>query len=392
MVKRSQTAFLTQKLSMSSTTATETDELIERLDQAGRRLERAETKVDEFGKDRLEELATAHREFTALLDRYEDEVVGDAGDVRTNVEFQSQIAETVNNMPSGMLLRETFIECAEALKKKWFKTADFEHVREQLEPVDDLVARVDEYDAANSEYRNAKKAATRHRRTLDERISEFERLVELGEADLDAPTERLRDPIEAYNAEVSEAFESFLQDAPAREVISFLEATDAYPLVPFELPPADLRTYLRENPVGEKPVHTLLEYAKYSRSKLDHYVEDAGQFDHLLSRQKTYLSRLSPLPLTIDWPPPTAEELRWRCEELTPACNRLSPDVVAALRQVESLPRETDYERLRTSIVAREQLTDEERTRLENGNVEAELKRTREQRARLADSIADHDG
>ena len=377
---------------MSSVQPTDTDELIARLDQARTHVERAETKVDEFGKDRLEELATAHREFTALLDRYEDEVVGDTGDVRTNVEFQSQIAETVNNMPSGMLLRETFIECAEALKKKWFKTADFEHVREQLEPVDDLVARVDEYDAANSEYRNAKKAATRHRRTLDERISELERLVELGEADLDAPTERLRDPIEAYNAEVSEAFESFLQDAPAREVISFLEATDAYPLVPFELPPADLRTYLRENPVGEKPVHTLLEYAKYSRSKLDHYVEDAGQFDHLLSRQKTYLSRLSPLPLTIDWPPPTAEELRWRCEELTPACNRLSPDVVAALRQVESLPRETDYERLRTSIVAREQLTDEERTRLENGNVEAELKRTREQRARLADSIADHDG
>ena len=390
MVKRSQTAFLTQKLSMSSTTATETDELIERLDQAGRRLERAETKVDEFGKDRLEELATAHREFTALLDRYEDEVVGDAGDVRTNVEFQSQIAETVNDMPQGMLLRETFLECAKDLKKKWFKTADFEHVREQLEPVDDIVARVDAHDEANSEYAKLKKAATRQRRTLDERIADLERLVELGEADLDAPTERLREPIETYNAEVTEAFEAFLQDTPAREVISFLEATDAYPLVPFELPPTELRTYLREKPVGEKPVHTLLEYAKYSRSKLDHYVEDADQFDHLFSRQQTYLSRLSPTPLTIEWPPPTAEELRWRCEELTPACNRLSPDVVAALRAVEALPRETDYERLRTSIVAREQLSDEERRRLENGNVEAELAQMREERARLEAAIADH--
>ena len=377
---------------MSNAHSTDTDELVERLDQARTRVERAEAKVDEFGKDRLEELATAHRAFTTLLERYEDEVVGDAGDVRTNVEFQSQIAETVNDMPSGMLLRETFIDCAQALKKKWFKTLDFDHVREQLEPVDDLVARVDEYDAAKSEYRNAKKAATRQRRALDDRITNLERLVELGEADLDAPTERLREPIEAYNTEVSDAFEAFLSEESAREVISFLEATDAYPLVRFELPPAELRAYLRENPVGEKPVHTLLEYAKYSRSKLAHYVDDADQFDHLFSRQKTYLSRLSPTPLTVAWPPPTAEELRWRCEELTAVCNRLSPEVVAALRAVEALPRETDYERIRTSIVAQEQLTDDERARLESGTVASELERTRADRAQLDAAIERHGG
>lgn len=371
-----------------STTA---DRLLEDLEQAVARLEEAKDGVDDFGLERIEELAEAYREFTALLDRYEDEVVGDAGDIQTNVEFQSQIAETVNGMPSGMLLHETFVDCAQYLKQKWFHASDFEHVREQLAPVADIVARLEAYNDAQAEYRDARQAIRRRIRELDGEIDDLERLVELSDADLDAPTERLRNPIDQYNSQVEAAFEEFLAEQSAREVISFLESTSAYPLVPFELPPAELRDYLRTESPGEETIHTLLEYAGYSRSKLDHYVDDPDRFDHIVSHQKTYLSGLSAEPLTIDWPPPPAPELRYRCQELTALCNRLSTAVVGPLREVAALPRTVAYERLRRSVVARDQLSDEDRARLQSGAVDDELAEARAAKRRLESALEEYE-
>jgi hypothetical protein len=67
--------------------------------------------------------------------------------------------------------------------------------------------------------------------------------------------------------------------------------------------------------------------------------------------------------------------------------NRIAPDAVTALRAVRRLPRETDYERLRTAAVARAELSAAERERVRSGAVEPELERAREQRARLGEAL-----
>ncbi|PSQ63555.1 MAG: hypothetical protein BRD21_02270, partial [Halobacteriales archaeon SW_8_66_22] len=166
------------------------------LDQREQRLERAEERVAEFGEEKLQRLAGVYHEFVGVLDRYEDQVTDDGGDVQTNIEFQSQIAEVSKQLSDDLLLSETFQECDEYLQQKWFSESDFEHVYEQLDPVSDLVGRLEERDAALEAYRETRRDVRYRIRELDEEINELERLSRLGNADLDAPTERLREPVD----------------------------------------------------------------------------------------------------------------------------------------------------------------------------------------------------
>jgi hypothetical protein len=364
-------------------------DLVATLSAAEESLERAKRRVEEFGETELDRLAEAHEEFVALLDRYEERVTGDS-DFETFIEFQGNVETLVGRFPDDLLLAEAFEECDDHLQQRRLSESDFEHVRSQLEPVADLVARLDERERALEEYRQARRAVRRRARELDDQIEELRRLERLGDADLDAPTERLRDPIETYNRAVTEAFETFWREAPAREVFSFLAATTAYPLVSFPAPPEDLREYVETRAAGTEPVPTLLEYAGYSRSKLDHYVADADALKRTVATRQTYLRRLDADPLTVGWPPPEAGLLRWRCRELTSVVNRLEEHVVEPLRDVAALPRDTDYERLREAAIAESELTAAERERLRTGAVSDDLSAAVTQRDRLRTALAEY--
>jgi hypothetical protein len=363
-----------------------TDDPVATLRTAEADLDEAIARVEEFGEAELRRLADAYEEFSALLVRYEEPATGD-GDFKTFIEFQGNVETFVNRLPEDLLLRETFEECDEHLQQRRLSEADFEHVRSQLQPVADLTARLDEREQAREDYRRARRAVQRRVRELDEHIDDLRRLEQLDDADLDAPTERLRDPIEAYNEAVTGAFDEFRREAPAREVFDFLDATTAYPLVEFSAPPDELREYVETYEPGSEPIPTLLEYAEYSHSKLDHYVGDPDALKRSVGTRQTYLQRLDADPLTVEWPPPPATELRWRCRELTAAVNRFAPEVVEALREVAALSRETDYERLRESAVAEDELSASERERLRTGAVTEDLEAAVAEREHLESAL-----
>jgi tetratricopeptide (TPR) repeat protein len=372
-----------------STNSLEHD-LVAQLDQSEQRLSRAQDRVDEFGEDDLQQLASVYREFLGVLERYEEDVTDDGGDYQTNIEFQSQIAEVSEHISDDLLLSETFRECDEYLQQKWFSQSDFDHVYEQLEPVADLVERIDERDRILENYRETRRDIEYRIRELDEEIDELERLSRLGNADLTAPTDRLHEPVEAYNDAVTDAFRTAHSEWSAREMLDFVTAMDAYPLVPFEQPPDELVTYIFDSDPGAETIQTLVEYADYSRSKLDHYVDDPAAFEEAVGGKQTYLRRLDADPLRIDWPPPGPKHLQYRCRELTAAVNRLDPAVVEPLRTVAALPRETEYERLRNSVLATEQLTESERDRIESEDIEGQLTECRAERDRLQDALAEY--
>jgi hypothetical protein len=362
---------------------------IERLAAAEADLATARERVDEFGEAELEGLADAYEEFTALLVRYEEPATGD-GNFETFIEFQGRVETFVERLPDDLLLREVFEECDEHLQQRRLSESDFEHVREQLEPVADLVERLEERDRAREEYQRARRAVRDRRRELEEEIEALRRLERLGAADLEAPTERLRTPIEVYNERVTDAFAAFRNEAPTREVFAFLEATTAYPLVAFPALPEDLREYVTTHPPGTEPIPRLLEYADYSRSKLDHYVDDPVALEEGVGSHETYLRRLDADPLRVAWPPPPAGRLGWRCRELTAAVNRFAPPVVEELREVAALPRETDYGRLRESAVAESELTADEHARLERGAVSEDLEAALAERERLTATLEEY--
>jgi len=347
--------------------------LIEDLERAHEAARRAGRKVDDAGAADLERVAEHYEKLQRLFDQYEEIVVDDSN-FKQFIEFQEEMARFIEHLPGEIPHREVFETVDDLMQQRRLRESDFGEARDVLSPVADDVGLLEERDATQNRFEKLRQRGRRKVRELDERISELEALQQLDDADLEAPVERLRDPIEAYNDDVREAFTAFKRDASAREVLSFVDSTTAFPLVDYRAPPADLREYVEESGTGTEPIPTLLEYADYSDSKLDHYVDDPTALKRAVGTHQTYLRRLDAEPLTVAWPPLTPEQLRWRLRELIQVVGRFAPeDVVAHLRELRHLPAETDYERLRRSAVAREELTDDERKRLASGAVADEL-------------------
>ena len=357
-----------------------TDALLEALAAARREREAAIERVEAIGEAELERLESYYEQFTTLLGRYEDRASG-SGDFQAFVEFQEQLEEFTTDLPADLPERETFEAIDDRLQKRRLTESDFEWARSRLEPVEDLIGRLEERDDAHELVRATKgdiRAAIQETRT---RIDRLETVRSLGAADLDAPVEDLREPIERYNESVREAVQEFRRSAPAREVLGVMQRAQRYPLVPVPDPPTDLQEYLESAEVGEEPIPTLLEYADYSRSKLAHYVEAPATFARIVGGRRTYLNGIDASPFTIDWPPPAAETLRWRGRELIAVLDRFAPaETIAAFRSAFEMARTEPqrYASLRLTARAKTELSDEERKRVAAGRIEADLAAARE--------------
>lgn len=358
---------------------------LERLETARNRLANAESRIEDHGVETVERAADAYRTAADLLDTYVDRATGTGREnFAAYVQLEGQFAALVSNLPADLERREAFEEALDAIDKRRLSEADFERAREALEPARAFQDLIEEREAAREALGKARTAAVVRRRELDAAIEERDRLLELGEADLSAPVERLRQPSEVYDDAVREAFADYRLDAPAREVFDLLERSRWYPFVPFDRPPADLREYVQGSPDGEYPIPKLLEFADYSRSKLEHYVEDADVLKRRVATQRTYLDGIDADPLTVGWPPPSAGVLRRTAREVRPFVERVADEeTVAALREVRLLTYDSEYDRLQTAAAAREELTPDERARLADGRVADERESLREERERL---------
>lgn len=365
--------------------ARETAARVERLDEEVRRAREA---VADVGEERVAAVADAHDEAVSLLDRYEERATG-TGDFEAYVEFQSQFLGFVEQLDDDLPARDAFETAAEAMDRRRLRERDFETAREAVAEAAEYRDLLDRRESAAERHRTARHDAREVRDAVDERVEALERTLDLGDADLSAPVERIEEPIESYDAAVREAFDEFRREASARDLFDLIERTRSFPLVAFRQPPRDVREYVDEYDAGTHPVPDLLEYADYSASKLDHYVDDPGALRAKVATHRTYLERLDAEPLTVGWPPPAATELRWLGEELVAVVGRFADeDVVEHARTVRDLPRETAYERLRRAATARAELDEAERERLKSGAVESDLASLREARERLDDVLA----
>ena len=358
---------------------------LEALGAARDRLEAIETRIDDRGEETVEAVATAYRNATKLLEDYVDRATGTGQEnFQAYIELEGKFDTLVSDLSEDLPEREAFEDALDAIDKRRLSESDFERARAALEPAADYAELLDEREAAREELAEARKAASKRRRDLEDAIAERERLLELSNADLDAPVERLREPLESYNEAVREAFEEYRNETNAREVFDLLERSTWYPFVNYERPPDDLARYVREDPAGEYTLPELLDYASYSRSKLSHYVDSADELKRNVATQQTYLDGIDAEPLTVDWPPGPAGELRRRVREYRPFVARIADEeVVAALREVRLLTTDSDYDRLQTAAQAVAQLTPNERERLADGRVDAELEELRAERERL---------
>lgn len=365
-----------------------TDALVAELREA--RAERADlyARITEYGEEAVEAVADAVIRARRLLDQYEDSATG-TGDFEAYLEFQSQFAELVEGLSEDVPEYDAFDAANEIVDQRRLSASDFARAREAIEPADEVSALLEDRETASRRVVEAERDVESRLERIRDRIDHLEHLQRLGQADLDAPTEQLTDPVARYDEAVTEAFGRFRESAPAREVLSFVATTRVYPFVEFEQPPDDLREYVERHPAGEEPIPTLLSYADYSRSKLGHYVEDTTAFRRAVPMHRTYLDRLDADPLTVGAPPP-ADHLRPLAEELIRVVGRFAPEETVALaREVRDLTTRDDYERLRRAAVARADLTDDQHRRLRSGGVSDEVERLRSDAAALRDVLSE---
>lgn len=377
---------------MADATAVEADSVVARLERLATELDRAEAAVETEGEAALRAVAEAHRDLLELIDEADGSATGSGREAFQNyVEFQEDLVSTVDRLPDELLERDAFEAVVDVLDKRRLTPADMERARETLEPAAQRAALLERRDEARRRYRRARSAVGSRRREVEAAIEEREKLLEFAGVDLDADVSALRDPVEAYNRAVRQAFRSFIESASARQVLAALDAASAYPLVAIDAPPAALVDYLRDHSVGAEPVHRLVELAEYSPSKLDHYVEDPATFRDRVGTHRRYLDGLGAEPLTVRWPPPEAGRLRYWARELVPVVDRLDGEAaVARLRDLRDLTREPVYDRLRATAVARDRLDEADRKRLQSGAVQTELEELRETLDRLVATLDEY--
>ncbi|ELY55542.1 DUF7118 family protein [Natronolimnohabitans innermongolicus] len=364
---------------------------LEALEAARERFERAERRIDEHGGEAVADAAEAYREATGLLEDYVDRATGTGREnFKAYVELEGKFDSLVSSLPDDLKGRDAFEDALDAIDKRRLSEDDFERANEALDPARQYADMLDEREAAREAIDDARTGAAKRLRELDDEIPERERLLELATADLEAPVEDLRDPIEAYNELIVAAVEEYRLEASAREVFALLERSRWYPFVDYEQPPEDLAAYVDENEAGEYTLPELLEYADYSRSKLEHYVDSADELKRRVATQQTFLDGIDGEPLTIPWPPAEAGVLRRRTREYRPFVERVAgADAVAQLRSIRRLTTDPafEYDRLQTAAQAVTQLTADERERLADGQVADELEALRAERARLEDAL-----
>jgi len=371
--------------------ARDPDALVAELRDAHEAVADAEAAVDEHGEDRLRALRRALREFDRLLVQYEDDATG-TGDFQSYLAFQEDLVALVEeDFDDDLPERATFEDLLELFKKRRLSEADFEEARARLGDARDLVGRLDDLADARERHGDVRSRVADAADAYAAEAAELERLRRLGNADLDAPVEELRGPVREYDDAVTDAFREFRREAPAREFLSVVETTERYPLVGFEPVPEDLADFVATQQAGEEPVSTLLDYAGYSPSKLDHYVAAPRTLKRAVGGNRTYLERLDAGPLTVGWPPAPADELQYRLDELVSVVARFAgDDVLEPLHAVRKWVHSDDYDRLRDAAVATHELTDDEKRRIEAG-VEDDLRRARENEQRLRDALDDYD-
>ena len=360
-------------------------DVVTELATAYRRLQDAEAEIEAIGEANVEAAADAYRNATRLLDNYEDSATG-TGDFKAYLQFQNQFIALAEGLPEAALAADAVQRASDRMDKRRLNESDFEFAREQIAAAGEAVDLLERREDAHDAYRQARHDTKARREELAAEADRLRRVRDLGGVDLKTPLDPLREPVEAYNAAVREAFEAFRRTESARALLDVLEAAADRPLVDATRPPRDLADYIHTAPAGAEPLSTLQEYADYSPSKLDHYVDDPGALRTHVSVHQTYLDRLSPEPFLIAWPPAESGVLRARLRELAPLVRRLdaaldgedapgdgSDAIEYHRRRLARLTRTDDYDRLRQVAVAEDELSDAEFEMLAAGEVGEEL-------------------
>ncbi|MFB6198287.1 MAG: hypothetical protein ABEI52_08490, partial [Halobacteriaceae archaeon] len=208
-------------------------------EEARAREQRQQKRVDEFGRDALEEARNARRNLLGLLDKYEGEATG-SGNFEAYIQFQDEVIELVENLPDDIPERERFEKISERFDKRRLSTRDFEWARNELDAIGELTERIDDLETAREDVRNAERKLQQR---IDDLTDQRDRLRTIAQYDpsvLNAPVDELRELVTDFNDSVVSEFNQYIEQSSMRDVLMIFRRAARTPFLEVRSPPDDL--------------------------------------------------------------------------------------------------------------------------------------------------------
>lgn len=312
--------------------------------------------------------------FDAAVREYRGTATG-RDDFGSYVEFRSiatAVEETVDE--DEVYGEDSFMQAAERFDRRTIREKHFDRAEEDLEDVEDAVAELEEAERLRDELDGERHRLRRRVEELEEEREELRERRERARSYADVDADELVELVERYDRLVKQEFEEFRGTASAADVVRVGARSGELPLVDDQ--PVDLEDARRlEEVAGDRTAEEVLEMTGYSRSKLEHYVDDAVEFRRAVPR--SFLESFDGSAFEVGFDEP-ADVVRYEAPELRKVVQEFADEeVVDLLRRIRRLAMEDGYDEMRRAHQAAGDV-DTEALRRRADDLEAELSSTRQ--------------
>lgn len=322
-------------------------------------------RIREAGRDRLELVERFNQELRGLIKEFE----GTSDTFRVHLALKKRlerIARRIGKAHDDDLLdyTERFDKALAALKKRRFETATKE--LDQITVLGLLTEQRTLFDEYKKSYAELSGRCEGLEAEIRKKTTYYESLQKIDVTSLDELAS-LKEKIAAYNDSVGTFLETSFKEAPLTDVLRISLDASYQPELNFPQPPSyknakRLLSFVVSEGFASLPLYRFIEYAKYSDSKLSHYVGDPTGFRQVLESNIVWLESLvdikrrEALKISLDEPDVS---LAVKIPRIIAFLSKLNAatNLLTSLREIQKLVTSGDYERIRaTTLVNREHL------------------------------------
>lgn len=351
-------------------------------------LGRKRSTLRDEGIEAVREARDIYHDLQRYIDRYREPATGH-GDFESYIEFQSVLAEIEEQLDDDVYGERWFRKAIQRFESRTLREKHFRRAEKDLQEIRELVEAFERAMELEDELRSERGRLRKRRRELQNEIKRLESRIRDAREAPDADASRLESLLDKYNKSVEREYGSWLSSAPAIEVVRHAYRASRMPLV--EADGVDGRSVeaLQESGVGDESVERLLEFAGYSDSKLQHYVDDPRTFRDKLPTAWFRVADAEPYKLSLDMEEGVVERL---VPELVSVVSEFASErTIEVLRQIGDLARNGRYSEMRQALEARQRTGGEDVESLleEKQSLEREVEDVEEDTQRIEDALDD---
>ena len=348
-------------------------------------------RIREAGRERLELVERFNHELRDLIHDFED--TPDTFRVYLDLKKRlERIARRIEKAHADNSLNytERFDKALSVLKKRRFEAATKE--LDRITVLGLLTEQRRLFDEYKKSYAGLRARCEGLEAKFREKTAYYESLQKIDVKSFDELIS-LKEKIAAYNDGVGTFLETFFKEALLMDVLRISLDASYHPELRFPQPPSyknaeRLLSFVLSEGLASLPLSQFLEYAKYSDSKLSHYVGDTTGFRQVLESNIVWLESLGDiksrgaLKISLEEP---GVSLAVKIPRIIAFLSKLgaATNLLTSLRETQKLVTSGHYEKIRaTTLVDREHLE-----KVQKGTHMADLEALQDERAILVKEL-----